>query len=346
MIIKLRKYFTFLAVNLEAGDYLENSLVSAVFSIVIIRVFLAVTGYPQLSGEGLHIAHMLWGGLLMMLAILILLSFLSKQSKYAASILGGLGFGVFIDELGKLITHDNNYFFQPTFALIYIIFVLLFLGIRAIEKSINVLDKDYTINALEIIKEVVLHDLDDNEKKHALSYLDKIKGEDIVASSLKKLLMSAATIKSNDLSLSTKIRRLIQDKYIQYIRQQRFAKKVSNFFVAYALIGLMAYVIYYSIAYGGSIHLNMNFWDWGMLLSPVFSGILVLLGFFYRKRRGTLYSYNKYKQAVLITILIGQFFLFYKLQLFALIGFTINITVLIALQFLISQETLERSKKK
>jgi hypothetical protein len=151
VITKVRRYFSFLAVNLEAGDYLENFLVSAVFSIVVIRVFLVATGYPQLSGNGLHIAHMLWGGFLMMAAILILISFLSKQAKYAASILGGLGFGVFIDELGKFITHDNNYFFQPAFAFIYIIFVLMFLAIRAIGKSMKVLQKDYTINALEVI---------------------------------------------------------------------------------------------------------------------------------------------------------------------------------------------------
>lgn len=344
MVLKLRKYFSFLAVNLEAGDYLENFMVSAVFSIVVIRVFLAATGYPQLGGGGLHIAHMLWGGFLMMAAIIILLSFLSKQAKYVASILGGLGFGVFIDELGKFITHDNNYFFKPVFALIYIIFVLMFLGIRAIEKSMKVLEKDYTINALEVIKEVVLHDLDASEKKHALAYLEKGNEEDLVVRRLRELLMSEETIESNDISISTKVRRLLQEKYIKFIRQKRFAKKVSNFFVAYAIIGLVVIVYYYSVFYGGNIHLNMNFWDWGLLLSPIVSGIFVLLGFSYRKGKGNIYAYSKYKQAVLITIFIGQFFLFYKLQLVALFGLIININVLIALQFLISQEILVQNK--
>ncbi|QQS18516.1 hypothetical protein IPL68_00120 [Candidatus Saccharibacteria bacterium] len=40
--------------------------------------------------------------------------------------LGGVGFGVFIDEIGKLITRDNNYFYRPAIGIIYAIFVGLF----------------------------------------------------------------------------------------------------------------------------------------------------------------------------------------------------------------------------
>jgi hypothetical protein len=84
--------------NLEAERLWENFLVSAVTSIFIIRFFLFLTGYPQLGGAGLHIAHMLWGGLFMLIAIIILLSFLTRAAMTTASILGGAGFGIFIDE--------------------------------------------------------------------------------------------------------------------------------------------------------------------------------------------------------------------------------------------------------
>ncbi|MCA9386362.1 hypothetical protein KC717_06990, partial [Candidatus Dojkabacteria bacterium] len=112
--------------RIDAYEFLEIFFVSAIASIFLIRSFLVVTGYPQLGGGGLHIAHMLWGGFLLMIALVLMFIFISRQSAYIASIVGGVGFGTFIDELGKFITADNNYFFQPTFALLYIIFILLF----------------------------------------------------------------------------------------------------------------------------------------------------------------------------------------------------------------------------
>jgi hypothetical protein len=59
--------------NFGIGFYLETFLVAAIASILTIRLVLRLTGYPQLGGGGLHIAHVLWGGLLMMASIIILL---------------------------------------------------------------------------------------------------------------------------------------------------------------------------------------------------------------------------------------------------------------------------------
>lgn len=111
---------------------MELLLVFAVATILCIRGFLAMTGYPQLGGGGLHIAHMLWGGLAMLASIALLLSFWNIAMRQLAAAIGGIGFGFFVDELGKFITSDNNYFFQPTIALLYIMFILLFLLVRVL----------------------------------------------------------------------------------------------------------------------------------------------------------------------------------------------------------------------
>ncbi len=116
----------------RGGDLLEVLLVFGVVTILAIRGFLALTGYPQLGGGSLHIAHMLWGGLGMLVAIGLLLNFWNVAMRQLGAAVGGIGFGFFIDELGKFITSDNDYFFQPTIALLYVLFILLFVVVRIV----------------------------------------------------------------------------------------------------------------------------------------------------------------------------------------------------------------------
>src|SRR5712692_3642270 len=131
--------------NIDAGVFLERFLVFGVIALLGLRFCLAAAGYPQIGGRGLHIAHMLWGGFLMVVAIVLMLAFLGKTAQNLASILGGIGFGIFIDELGKFITSDNNYFFRPAIAIIYVIFVLLFLVFRALERHQALSEDGYLV---------------------------------------------------------------------------------------------------------------------------------------------------------------------------------------------------------
>src|SRR5580693_1214551 len=92
--------------NIEATSYRENFLVSAIVSIFIIRIYLRFTHYPKIGSGEFHVAHLLFGGFFMMAALMILLSFLNQKAAVVSSIIGGIGFGAFIDELGKFITSD------------------------------------------------------------------------------------------------------------------------------------------------------------------------------------------------------------------------------------------------
>ena len=120
--------------NADFGSLQETFLVCAVSTILIIRTDLWLTNYPQIGGHGLHIAHLLWGGLFMLVAIGTLVTFLGRSSRRTAAVVGGVGFGFFIDELGKFVTSDNNYFFKPAAAMIYVIFIVLFLVNRAMRR--------------------------------------------------------------------------------------------------------------------------------------------------------------------------------------------------------------------
>jgi hypothetical protein len=109
----------------RATTYLLGFVVSAVVTILIVRTALAATGYPQVGGNGLHIAHAIWGGLLLALAIVLSMSFVGQVIRPFVAIVAGIGFGLFLDEIGKFVTSTNNYFFRPAIAIMYAIVVLI-----------------------------------------------------------------------------------------------------------------------------------------------------------------------------------------------------------------------------
>jgi hypothetical protein len=121
-----------------AEHYLLLTMISFAASITLTRLFLSLTNYPQLGGDGLHIAHVLWGGLLLYIAALLPLLFANRGTYTLGAVLAGVGIGLFIDEVGKFITQQNNYFFPAAAAIIYVCFlltVLLFLNIRRGDKT-------------------------------------------------------------------------------------------------------------------------------------------------------------------------------------------------------------------
>jgi hypothetical protein len=104
----------------RAAVRFDTFLFAAAATVLITRAYLAATGYPQVGGHSqLHIAHVLWGGLLLGVAMTIMMTALGSTAKFWASLIGGVGFGLFIDEVGKFLTKDVNYFFRPAIAIIY-----------------------------------------------------------------------------------------------------------------------------------------------------------------------------------------------------------------------------------
>jgi len=157
--------------DIDGAEFVENFLIATVVAILATRWYLELTGYPQLGGGGLHIAHMLWGGLLLVIALLMNLLLLDRRVLNSSAVIGGVGFGLFIDELGKFITADNDYFYQPTIALIYLILILLYLGLRTVIKYSEISPEEYLANALHLVSDGVIHGLLPQTRDRIQEYL-------------------------------------------------------------------------------------------------------------------------------------------------------------------------------
>jgi len=147
----------------QAEGYLLIMLTSFAFSVIFTRLFLQATGFPQLGSGNLHIAHALWGGLFLLIASLLPLLLENRWAFLTSALLNGVGFGLFIDEVGKFITQNNDYFYPPAAPLIYATFLLLVLVYFYVRRSRASTPREEFYYALSDLQELVDNNLDKQE---------------------------------------------------------------------------------------------------------------------------------------------------------------------------------------
>lgn len=147
-----------------AEFYLLLLLLSFAASVSITRLFLELSGYPQLGNQTLHIAHVLWGGLLLFISALLMLIYANRWVYRLGAILAGVGVGLFMDEVGKFITQTNDYFYPPAASIIYAFFLLVVIFYMEVRRSNRRDARSELYRALDTFEEVLDRDLDDVER--------------------------------------------------------------------------------------------------------------------------------------------------------------------------------------
>ena len=147
-----------------AEFYLLLLLLSFAASVSLTRLFLELTGYPQLGNQTLHIAHVLWGGLLLFISALLMLIYANRWVYRWGAILAGVGVGLFMDEVGKFITQTNDYFYPPAASIIYVFFLLVVIFYMEIRRPNHRDARSELYRVLDTFEEVLDRDLDDVER--------------------------------------------------------------------------------------------------------------------------------------------------------------------------------------
>jgi hypothetical protein len=337
--------------NFEAGRLLDLMLVSAVTAVLGIRFYLAATGYPRMGGESLHIAHMLWGGLLMLAALVILISFVSRGPQQWGAVLGGLGFGTFIDEIGKFVTHDNDYFYQPAVSLIYVTLVLLYLGGRTLHREQLGRHRDFLANAILELLEIARGDLDRKEQERALRYLRRVGHDAPLASELITILQNADLVPVATPSLASRGLQRAGVMYQRIVTSRWFGHGLVVFFVARILVDLARLsALFHVLPKRGERLLRVPLINmlpadasaygsvqWLQLGSSLVSAAFVAAGIFF-VFSDRLKGLRMFQRSVLASVFLTQVFVFYQAEWLGLIGLAGNLLVFLALRFMIEQE--------
>ncbi len=117
----------------DAPRSLRLVAVSFGVTVVVTRLYLALTGYPQIGGEVYHLAHALWGGLLLLVGGMLVLLWADAWVHRVTAVCVGVGSGLFVDEVGKFITQANDYFTPLAAPIIYVVFLAV-LGVATLAR--------------------------------------------------------------------------------------------------------------------------------------------------------------------------------------------------------------------
>jgi hypothetical protein len=154
---------------------LQLNLLSFAASVSFTRLFLWITGYPQLGNETLHIAHVLYGGVFLYISSLIPLIYANRWAYTLTSVISGIGVGLFIDEVGKFITQNNDYFFPAAAPIIYAFFLTSVLLYRRVTNEIPFDTRTELYAVLESLEEAIDHEMDEEEHSELRERLGRIK---------------------------------------------------------------------------------------------------------------------------------------------------------------------------
>lgn len=319
----------------SAGDLLEITLVTAVATVLAIRAYLEATGYPQIGGKGFHIAHLLWGGLLMLIAIVLLIAYLGGRVRRLAAIVGGIGFGLFIDELGKFITSDNDYFYRPAIAIIYMIFMSLFLLLRAFERRSHLSPTASLLNALSLFQDAALHRLEAADRDRIATLLAGADSRNPLVPALASLLPRLNDVAPPVPDHAERLYARLQRVYYRVVRARHLDAAMLCVFLVAGASTLADSLLIVSRRPGfGRLHPVLSFLD--IVTVGAAMAVVALIGVgLVAMRRDRVRGYGWLKRAMIVSVCVANPFAFSSLGLLALGAMLRDLLLLGALDYIL-----------
>jgi hypothetical protein len=316
----------------------ETFLASAVATVLLVRLFLAATGYPQVGGNGLHVAHVLWGGLAMGIAVVAGAIGLGSRILSRAAVLGGIGFGLFIDEVGKFVTKSVNYFFKPAVAIIYAVFVLFYLIVRWVLQRRELTDGRRIALAARAVADQALGQLDEAHRQRALALLDKVEVETAAAETVRAALLVQPVTPTRVESRLTRWRDQALAAATGVLDRHRVQQSVIAIFIGSAVL-----IVIGAIADIATDDLSKSYpkvSEVGALISGFVAAVITIVGAVQLLRGARVRALETLQVGVLVNLLVTDVFQFATIQFAALISLFVQLIVLAGIRFALQVEEI------
>lgn len=327
--------------DVDAARRLDLFVVSGVATVLVVRGYLAALDYPQVGGGGLHIAHAVWGGLFMALALMLAVSSLSRRDRWIVALVGGIGFGLFIDELGKFITADVDYFFEPTAALIYVSFLAIYLIARLVVDRPALTKREALENAIDLVRQAAARPLYTSEREQIQELLAHSDPEHPLTRSLEATvagLPAAADRPPSRLEIAWGRARALFERVVERPITRWLIAVVAVIFVIGDFLQVLTLIVGQGdLTDASGASTEDGFVAWAATIGSIVQAVLIAVGLL-KLRRSRLEAYRWLERGLLVNLLVTQVFLFAQDQFSATTGFLISLVMLAAIRVLIGTE--------
>lgn len=294
-------------------------VVVTVATVLVTRALLAASGYPQVGGGGLHVAHVLWGGLLMGVALVLAMTYSGPVVRPVVAVVGGVGFGLFVDEIGKFLTADNDYFFKPAPALIYVVVVVLMLLGEALQRRRERHPSEELAAAVDEAVAGVAGGFSPRARAHALEHVPG-GDQDVPGSAEARALIEAAPDDEQELpSLVGGVARLVTRGSRQLLANARWLGPVVAGLVVLAALASVAWALLSS---------GPRFAAVGVAVGGAAQLVLAVVGLV-TGRGASERAFEWYRRSLYVGLLVTQPFLFRLQEWVATAGLVVGLALLV-----------------
>jgi len=232
-----------------------------------------------------------------------------------------VGFGLFVDEVGKFVTADNNYFYEPTAALIYLVLVALVLVAEALHGRAPHEPREYLAGAADHAVAGIVGGFTPRARAEADALLDRagsVAGAAQVRALLDAVDDDAAELPNPVAAVGAGVVRVMR-------------RLVTARWVPWVTVGVLL------VTLGATVSTGLVAWragadvpGWivvGLLVSSLVATALAVAGLVVvrsERERG----YLRFRWAVLVSLLVTQVFVFRIEQWSAATGVLVELAVL------------------